>query len=141
MRVLVATRATQGARSSDSDDCVDGELVWMIDACPMSWRDPDGDCGCGRSFSGMSSLGSTTTAMVRELPGLSVADFESALRGCFEAKGWCGCCTAHPLGEVVGDLLDLAASLPEGAVIERRVNYVEVRALVAAGDDEPPVRG
>ena len=86
MRVLVATRATQGARSSDSDDCIDGELVWMIDACPMSWRDPDGECGCGRSFSGMSSLGSTTTAMVRELPGFSVADYESALRGCFEAR-------------------------------------------------------
>jgi hypothetical protein len=57
-------------------------------------------------------------------------DYKSALCGCFEAKGWCSCCTAHPISEVVGDLLDLAESLPEGAVIERRVNYVEVRALV-----------
>jgi hypothetical protein len=37
--------------------------------------------------------------------------------------------------------MDLAASLPEGAVIERRVNYVEVRALVRSGNDETPARG
>jgi hypothetical protein len=141
MKVLVATRATQGARATDSSNCVDGELVWMIDPCPMSQRDPDGECPCGRSFSGMSSLGSTTTAMVRELQGFSVADYESALLGCFQAKGWCNCCTAHPLNEQVSDLMDLAASLPEGAVIERRVNYVEVRALVRSGNDETPARG
>ena len=43
MKVLVATRVTQGARTTDSSDCVDGELVWMIDPCPMSRRDPDGE--------------------------------------------------------------------------------------------------
>jgi hypothetical protein len=135
MKVLVATRVTQGARTTDSSDCVDGELVWMIDPCPMSRRDPDGECPCGRSFSGMSSLGSTTTALVRELPGFSVADYQSALRGCFEAKGWCNCCTAHPVDEQVDDLMDLAASLPEGAVVERRVDYLNVRTLVRAGTD------
>ena len=130
MKVLVATSETQGARPTDSDDCVDGELVWMLDACPTSQRNPDGECGCGRSFSGMNSHGSTTTALVREIPGFTAGDYESALRASFEAQGWCSCCTARPVRETVDDLIDLAASWPEGAVIERRVKLLSVRTLV-----------
>lgn len=143
MKVLVATAATQGARHSDSDDCVEGELVWMLDACPMSRRDPDGECGCGRSFSGMSTHGSTTTALVREIASLTRADYEEALRASFDAQGWCSCCTARPVEDVVDELIGLAASWPPGAVVERRLDWLSVRTLVSSDEGGPglPHRG
>ena len=127
MKVLVATAETQGARPSDLDNCVDGELVWMIDACPASRRNPYGPCCCGRSFSGMSSDEYTTTAAVREIAGLTLADYTDALRACFDAKGWCSCCTARPLDDMVRELVALAAAWPDGAVVERRVDWLTVR--------------
>ena len=50
----------------------------MLDPCPVSRRYPDGPCGCGRSFSGLSSHAYTTTAVVREIPGLTRQDYEKA---------------------------------------------------------------
>lgn len=127
MKALVATDATQGARARDFTDCIDGELVWMLDPCPMSKRNPDGKCGCGRSFSGMSSHGTTTTALVRDIPGFGRHDYERALRASFEAQGWCQCCCARPVAEVVDDLIRLALALQEGAVVERRLDVLTVR--------------
>lgn len=129
MKVLVATSATQGARRTDFTDCVEGELVWMLDACPESERDPDGACGCGRSFEGMNSHGSTTTSLVRDIPDLTVAAYTDALRASFDAQGWCSCCTARDLDEAIGELVDLASEWPEGAVVERRLDWLSVRAL------------
>jgi hypothetical protein len=131
MKVLVATSQTQGERPTDSDNCIDGELVWMIDACPASRRNPYGECCCGRSFSGMSSDEYTTTAEVREIAGLTVADYTDALDACFDAKGWCSCCTARPLDYMIEELVTLAASWPVGAVVERRVDWLEVRRVTA----------
>ena len=42
MKALVATAETQGSRKSDFTNCIDGELVWMLDPCPVSSRYPDG---------------------------------------------------------------------------------------------------
>jgi hypothetical protein len=36
MKALVATEATQGSQLKDFSDCVEGELVWMLDPCPAS---------------------------------------------------------------------------------------------------------
>jgi len=47
MKTFVATSETQGARASDTMTCVEGELVWMVDPCPLSTRHPDGPCACG----------------------------------------------------------------------------------------------
>ena len=52
----------------------------------------------------MSSDEYTTTAAVREIAGLTVADYTDALRACFDAKGWCSCCTARPLDDTVRSL-------------------------------------
>ncbi|WP_051973357.1 hypothetical protein [Cryobacterium sp. MLB-32] len=128
MKVLVATRASQGARRGDYDHCVTGELVWMLEPCPASLRNPAGKCGCGRSFEGMSSHRSTTTALVREIPELTRADFAAALRASFDAQGWCPCCCAQPVDEAVDGLIAAAARWPEGAVIERRLNVLSLRA-------------
>jgi hypothetical protein len=51
--------------------CIEGELVWMVAPCPLSLRYPNGPCSCGRTFRGMYSDGQTTTAVVREVDGLT----------------------------------------------------------------------
>ena len=141
MKVLVATAETQGERPTDFDNCVDGELVWMIDACPASRSNPYGECCCGRSFCGMSSDEYTTTAAVHDIAGLTIADYTAALSACFDAKGWCSCCTARPLDFLVEELLTLAASWPDGAVVERRVDWLEVRTVVAHRNGGPAPAG
>lgn len=127
MKALVATSETQGSRKSDFADCIEGELVWMLDACPRSRRNPDGGCGCGRSFSGMSSHEFTTTAVVREIPGFSRKDYEKALRASFDAQGWCPCCSSRPVRVVVDELIDLAARWSDGTVVGRRLDRVMAR--------------
>lgn len=130
MKVLVATSLTQGQRTADFHDCIEGELVWMLEACPSSQQDPDGECGCGRSFSGMNSHGSTTTALVREWPDLTIADYAEALRASFEAQKWCSCCTARTLEDVIAELIQRASELPEGSVVQRRLDSLTARTLV-----------
>lgn len=127
MRAFVATRVTQGQRASDFGYCVDGELVWMIDACPLSRLQPDGPCGCGRSYTGMSSGRFTTTAVVREIPGFTRQDYESALRASFETSDWCPCCLGRSVPDIVDELIDLAAVFADGTVVGRRVDTVVVR--------------
>lgn len=67
MRVLTATTRLQGSRPGDFCWTVDGELVYLGLVCQRDEDDPDGGCGCGRSFSGLNSHRATTTALVREV--------------------------------------------------------------------------
>lgn len=132
MRVLVATSATQGTRASDATGCVDGELVWLRDVCPASRRRPDGPCSCGRSFAGMSTNNDTTTALVREIVGFTRSEYEAALVGSFEAQEWCPCCTSRPVADVIDELIALAGVFPTGAVIERRVDKLNLRGSLGS---------
>ena len=133
MRVFVATSATQGARRSDSTRCVDGELVWLRDVCPDSRRRPDGPCPCARSFAGMSSNKDTTTALVREIVGLTRAEYEAALVASFHSQGWCRYCTGRPVTDVIDELIVLAGVFPAGTVIERRADTLNVRRSLGSG--------
>lgn len=127
MKALVATRATQGLRATDRTDCLEGEMVWMIAPCETSRRRPDGPCDCGRTFLGMSSQGATTTAIVRDIAGMSRQDYEDALRGSFAARGLCSRCRSMFFPTHVDELLALAGALPEGAVVGRRLGKLVVR--------------
>ena len=75
MHVLTATSRTQGQRANDYTFTIEGELVRVDEACGSDQRDPDGGCGCGRGFAGMSSCRATTTALVRDLP-MTATEFE-----------------------------------------------------------------
>ena len=127
MKVLVATRATHGLRDTDQADCVEGELVWMKDPCEIGTHDPEGICACGRSFFGMSSDKETTSALVRDLPGLTYRSYESAMRATFDAHGWCSTCPSVQFRKHVGDLAALAAALPAGTIVGRRLGALVVR--------------
>src|SRR3954468_14149361 len=90
MKVLVATRRTQGARAGDYDWCVDGELVWIQEPCGRDRRREQDSCGCGRGFAGLASHRATTTAEVRTIPGMTRDQYASAIRMGMEDGGWPG---------------------------------------------------
>jgi hypothetical protein len=130
MKVLVATARTQGDRKGDFNWCIEGELVWIGLVCANDQRDPDdGRCGCGRSFAGMNSQRATTTAMVRDIEGFTMADYVEALRSSLEQQGWPSEIAAGEADE----LLELARIWPPGTVVERRLDTIRVR--VPAGHD------
>ena len=127
MKVLVATAQTQGVRPNDFDHCVEGELVWISTVCATDQEDPDGGCGCGRSFAGMNSHRATTTARVADVP-LDFAHYAEALRSSLRAQGW-------PTREAIpmaGALADIADQFPIGAVLERRLDLVRWRSVSPA---------
>ena len=127
MKVLVATemipskqsKAARRASAGQSHECIAGELVWMTDPCPASRRNPNGPCDCGRTFTGMSSDGRTPTAIVTDIVGMSREDYIEAMRASFDAKGWCPCCTARPLEEVIDELITFGSGIPTGTLVGR----------------------
>lgn len=134
MKVLVATemlpirqtskqsKAARRASVGLPSACIAGELVWMIDPCPASRRNPNGPCDCARTFTGMSSDGRTPTAIVTDIAGLSRDDYIEAMRASFDAKGWCPCCTARPLDVVIDELIRFGAAIPTGTLVGRCVD-------------------
>ncbi|WP_433788120.1 DUF7715 family protein [Actinomycetospora sp. CA-101289] len=122
MKVLVATAETQGDRGNDFHYAVEGELVRIDSPCARDRRDPDGGCGCGRSFAGLNSARPTTTARIADLP-LSRADVAEALRSSLAQQGW----NPSWAAEEAGSLLDLVADLPVGTVVGRRFYDVVIR--------------
>lgn len=129
MRVLVATSATQGARATDAMHCLDGELVWLVGACRSGLRNPYGQCAAGRSFRGMSSAGDSTTAMVRDIVGLTLDEVILALLAAWDVREDSPLypelltCAVLQSTEVIG----WANQFSPGQVVERRGNTVQAR--------------
>ena len=131
MKLLTATRERQGEQDGDFCFAIEGELVLLGFVCATDEADPDGGCGCGRAFSGMSSMRATTTAVVRDLD-VSFDDVRLAITGYYVSAG---------MGpDVIGDvefeevvsatLDDLAqiAHVPVGAVVGRRLDNLTWRS-------------
>jgi hypothetical protein len=123
MKVLVATRRSQGARALDFDDCVDGELLWITTPCGRGLA-PDGSfCSCSLTFVGVASFRMTTTAVVADLEALTPERYEEALADALEGvRGLDG----H-VAETAIDLARIAAALPTGTVLERYNSWVQPR--------------
>ena len=83
MKVLVATKRTQGMRQWDMSYTVDGELVMNP---PVACDCPD--CPCEREMIGLGSHSGTTTFTVGDLPELDVATYRDLLRGELVKCGW-----------------------------------------------------
>ncbi len=132
MKLLTATRERQGERDGDFCFAVEGELVLLGYVCATDQADPDGGCGCGRAFSGMSSLRATTTALVRDLD-LSVDDVRIAVEGYYVAAGMGPDVIgrgefAELVTATVDEMVDIAPSLPAGAVVGRRLDNLVWRS-------------
>jgi hypothetical protein len=132
MRLLTATRSGQGTRAGDFCFAVEGELVLVNDdVCATDRGDPDGGCGCGRAFVGLSSRKGTTTAAVRDLD-LSPEDVRVAVEGFQIARGL----TPDLIGErdfaelvtaAVEQVDVLARVLPDRGVFGRRLDSLHAR--------------
>jgi len=62
MKILVATKKTQGYRDNDFDFVPEGELVTI--GTEHDGERVDGECGCRRSLAGIKSRKATTTVKV-----------------------------------------------------------------------------
>jgi hypothetical protein len=131
MKLLTATHERQGEQDGDFCHAIEGELVLLGFVCATDEADPDGGCGCGRAFSGMSSMRATTTALVRDLD-VSLADVRLAVEGYYVSAGTGpDVIGGAEFDEVVSATLeDLAqiAHLPVGAVVGRRLDHLTWRS-------------
>jgi len=136
MKLLTATREDQGQHEGDYCYAIEGELVFLGFVCATDEADPDGGCGCGRGFSGMSSMKATTTAMVRDLD-VSSADVRLAIEGYFHSAGMGPDVIgrrdfASLIDDTLEEIVGIASTLPAGAVVGRRLDQVVRRSLQGA---------
>ena len=135
MKLLTATAITQGARASDFNFAVEGELVILWITCSRDEREgPDGGCGCGRSWSGLNSHKSTTTAQVRDLD-FTFGDLTTAIMAFVESAGWIDLFATREralefVHDAAGEMAELAAGYPVGAILERRLDDIAERCVV-----------
>ena len=131
MKLLTATRERQGERDGDFCHAVEGELVLLGLVCADDERDPNGGCGCGRAFSGMSSMRATTTAVVRDLD-VSLDDVRMAVEGYYVSAGTGpdvigGAEFEEVVSATLEDLAEIA-HVPVGAVVGRRLDNLTWRS-------------
>jgi hypothetical protein len=132
MKLLTATRERQGERDGDFCHAIEGELVMLGFVCALDEADPDGGCGCGRAFSGMSSMRATTTALVRDLD-VSIDDVSLAVEGYYISAGMGpdaigGAEFADLVAATVVEMAEIAEAVPVGAVLGRRLDQLLVRS-------------
>jgi hypothetical protein len=133
MKLLTATRTGQGDRDGDFCHAVEGELVVLGFVCATDQNNPDGGCGCGRAFAGMSSRRATTTALVRDLD-ITDEDLRKAVADHHAAAGL-GPDLLGPedfadlVDETVEDAVQSARFWAVGTVVGRRLDHVHVRSL------------
>lgn len=132
MKVLTAT-ADQQTREGDFCWTVEGELLRVSEPCDRDRLDPEnatGGCGCSRGFSGLSSMKSTTTALVRDLD-ITREDVLQALHGSLVAAGHLeeqlDDDETSDLHQEVDWLLELASEHEVGTVLQRSFDDITER--------------
>jgi hypothetical protein len=121
MRVLVATRRTQGAVPGDYCWTRDGELVSVL---PQECCNPD-RCGCGRAFAGLESHRATTTAEVVERPDLDFHTLCLTLEADCERQGVeVDDEVRRELAAIVGTLVTILEDWPVGTVVRRSGDHL-----------------
>lgn len=134
MRVLIATRRTNGDVANDVDYCVAGELLMIGEYCDCCRIDP-GSCGCGIAFSGLNSHRMTTTAIVAEVP-LSEAEVREAIRSSLRDGGWFDAGEPELAEQMVAEawqrIEHVATHFEVGTVLGRRLDVVYEREVPAS---------
>lgn len=107
--------------------CREGETVWLVDPCAESLRDPDGECSCARTFSGLETDGLTAHAVVLDDPDLTRDEFRRLFWDSHARRLGCTCSLRERMSD---ELLSLASSWPVGTILERRGRRVRERRTV-----------
>lgn len=129
MLILTATAQEQGARPNDFNWNEEGELVEVGFACDRDRRDPDGGCGCGRSFVSLATGKAGTTAKVVDSP-MTRAEYAALVIDTYKRGGW-GDAATEIAKESVKYTLSVARDFKAGDVIERRLDDFAVRTPAA----------
>jgi hypothetical protein len=129
VKLLTATTETQGQRASDFAWCVPGEVVTPVRLiCDRDRNEgPDGGCGCGRSFTGLSSSKGTTTAIVTDIDGYTIDDLVDALRSRADPDDQDDD-AAELAPEEATLIAETAAMYDEGTVLEIRLSEIAARS-------------
>lgn len=128
MKILVATKETQGQRKNDFCHANESEVVTFTSEC--DGESVDGGCGCRRSMGGTVSHKATTTMKLIE-SNMSKEDFKAVIRKSLETAGWLGLTSKAKADAWVtkdaNELLRVASYFQVGDIIEKRGNKFQVR--------------
>ncbi|UUV32129.1 hypothetical protein NQK81_01390 [Amycolatopsis roodepoortensis] len=130
MRLLVATTATQGHRSSDFNVVFRTEPVLLAPICGRDGDDPDGACGCARAFISIRSGRPVTTAAVTDRD-ITPGEYRTLLRFGYRTSGAWGDLTGQDIDglaeRTATELEHLISGLRPGTVLERRGDTIATR--------------
>lgn len=128
IKLPIATDRTQGQRSNDFMFTKLGELVYPGYVCTKDQADPDGGCGCGRAFTGLTSHKMTTTAIIREME-LTLEELADAIEASYINGGFLKKAGDDPdlVDATVRVLLEIGQGFAAGTVIERRLDEFSAR--------------
>jgi len=127
MKVLVATKKTQGFRKNDFSWTDEGEYLGISMQCDGATADDA--CGCARAFSGLATHKATTTAIVEDRKGITENTFAGIYRLSMVRAGWVAPGEAAPWAhEQARRMLEIAARYPVGTIVEKRGDSIGVRA-------------
>jgi hypothetical protein len=131
MKVLTATKETQGKRSNDFCWTEEGELVNYSFEC--DGETVDGSCGCKRSLAGLKTLKATTTVKVADLD-ITEDDLKTQITESLTKGGWLqGQSLADRIEFIEGvyqdtvHLYNYFKDAAPGTVLERRGRVFNVR--------------
>ena len=130
MKLLVATKKTQGERGNDFNFCEEGEIVSFAMECDR--ENIDGHCGCRRSMSGMDNHKGTTTMLVAELD-MTLEELRAKWMTSMTDAGWLKGKNkereARWCRQECDRLIKAAASFGVGDVVEKRGDTIQKRVL------------
>ena len=135
MKILVATKATQGKRTNDFSFATEGEPV-MIPVMECDGEPVDGHCGCRRAMAGLESHSATTTVKVVERD-LTPRRLELLIRKSWQQAGWAKLVGARIEGHARDEaqrLIRLAQAMRLHGVYGRRGESMEFRGMGSAED-------
>ena len=127
MKVLIATKETQGRRKNDFCHAEPPEFLMFGFEC--DGETVDGECGCRRALVGTSSDQATTTFKVTERVGMTVDGYAKVIFAALERQGWTklGSGWEQRAIDDARELGRIAAGFPIGAIVEKRGPVFQVR--------------
>lgn len=129
MKILVATKETQGKRDSDFSWVDEGELVYFGGGpCDRDKEDIDGNCGCQRALISLKTFKATTTFKIIQ-SDLRPRDILQAIKDAHKACGLAGSMTEKDYREEAEDLIMLAQKFEVGSILEKRGNFIKTRMI------------
>lgn len=132
MKVLVATKQTQGRRPDDFSYTLAGELVrWPPVVCDCD------DCGCARAMEGLASHRGTTTFTVAERADLDPDDYRRLMVSHLLDGGWITGGPDNEENDWARPFIELhivaAGEFDVGEILEIRNGQIDVRTSSSTG--------